>query len=917
MQELRYLIFLFVLLCSFVLSSTRLYAQNGSKQVYGFVVDTAGVKLKGVNIRLTSSKDTLITASSASGSFKFDKITGDNLRISFSMLGYQIYFRSYPMADNIPSFMVPEVVLIPQSSLIKEVVIIKKIPVVYKQDTIQYNLDAFNFRKNALLEEGLRQLPGIQVSRDGSVYSNGQLISSVLVDGKKFFGGDVLTATRNLPIEFIKQLQVVDYYGSYAEAKGIKTEDPEKVINIVLKDDRKKISFGQVTSGAGTSDRYLGSVGFNKFNDGREFSVIGSINNTNTSLFTYGSPNGAGERERTLTDVGDFAEPVDGLNTIKSLGFNFAEKISNTTNATGSYSFTARENKTKGNSLLTSRYVGNYITNSEQYEANTNDFLHKLTLEFNTKFKNKDILTVSPVLSFNKIYAGNKRDRYIDNNRVHNEGQYKDTTSTKNANLDINVMYSKYFQKAGRRLVGNFTVNANSAVRLDNVLDTYHILDSTAAMHRIEEFRQSQFIQQNNGANSAKVSLSYVEPFFEHSLLEVRYDYDATQMDAYRIVEDKIKTQDYGSPFYVDSLKVDYKYLYRSNRAGLTYQYEPNKSFRSTFGFVVQPVTLIGRLPNQQENYTYSSVNLVPTAMFKWRFAKDMDWSMDYLGKNNQPSFAHIIPIRDNTNSQNIIVGNPELKAEFSNRISTSIRKSITSRSQYLELNFAYNFISNKIVSDKTVIGNSTVQETTFKNADGYYDLKWYYLFSTPLFTESLQLDIFGNADYYNNLSYINDQRNLTKQVLYSQTLQVKYSWSDYFESVFNTNYMLNNAKYSWPFRSEITAQSFLMSAGTRGYWGKHVTIGAEMSQRFNDGYTNSFMNKNPTIINAFLEFSFLKNNQALLRLQGFDLLDQNENMGIYSEYIGNDAYEAKNFRLGRYYMVSLNLRLQKFNKNK
>src|SRR5690606_17816498 len=80
-----------------------------------------------------------------------------------------------------------------------------------------------------------------------------------------------------------------------------------------------------------------------------------------------------------------------------------------------------------------------------------------------------------------------------------------------------------------------------------------------------------------------------------------------------------------------------------------------------------------------------------------------------------------------------------------------------------------------------------------------------------------------------------------------------------------------------------------------------------------NSGYASSFMNINPTIINAYLEFSFLHNKRALLRLQGFDLLDQNKNMGTYSEYVGNDLYEARNNRLGRYFMITLNLRLQKF----
>src|SRR5690606_33200514 len=102
---------------------------------------------------------------------------------------------------------------------------------------------------------------------------------------------------------------------------------------------------------------------------------------------------------------------------------------------------------------------------------------------------------------------------------------------------------------------------------------------------------------------------------------------------------------------------------------------------------------------------------------------------------------------------------------------------------QYFETNFAYNYVVNKIVSDKTAFSSSTVQQTTFRNTDGYYDVKWYYLFNTPLFNENLQLDISGNTDYYNNLSYINNQRNKTKQFIYSQSARFRYTWNNYFES--------------------------------------------------------------------------------------------------------------------------------------
>lgn len=896
---------------------SELVAQTADRQIQGYVIDTASVRMQGVTVRLISEYDTLVTSTSGAGFYEFEKVKGKNVQISYSMLGYKIINKKLPSDSRSNFFMMPNVVLSPQTSLIEGIYVVKTVPVTYSIDTVQYNMDAFSFRANSLLEEALKQLPGIQVSRDGTVYAQGKPISSVRVDGKKFFGGDVLTATRNLPADFISQLQVINSYGENATNNGMKTEEPEKVLNIVLKQDRKRISFGQITAGGGTSERFIGSIGVNRFDDGQEFSIVGSVNNTNTSLFSFGSPNGVGDRDRSLFDATDFVDPTDGLNNIKSFGFNFSDNLAKNSQFNGSYSFTRKENVTQGNSLLRSNYIGNMISNQESYQMTNDNNFHRFTAEFKHQFANNDILEIRPVFSYNRTNMGNNRQRQIDNNRITNRGIYRDTSFSKNPNMDVNLVYAKAFKKKGRKLIGNVTLNFNSNDELEDVLDRYTTIDSTSDAPVFSHFEQRYFIQQDNGTDGVKASLSYVEPFSDYSKLEFVYDYQLTDMTTTRLVEDKNKTDELGYFYYVDSLGVNYNYRFNSSKVGLNYQYTPNKNVRANIGFAVQPLKLVGNLPGQELKYTYGNVNLVPTAGIKWRVTKEIDWAIDYIGKNNQPNFLHIIPVRDNSNSQNIIVGNPELKAEFSNRISTTFRKFITTRNQYFETNFAYNFVVNKIVSDKKAYSSSTIQETSFKNADGYFDLKWYYLFNTPIFNESLQLDLIGSTDYYNNLSYVNDDRNKTKQLVYSQSLQFRYNWSDYFETLFNANYLLNHASYTWPNKTEVTAHSLLFSAGTKGYLSDHITLGAEMSQRFNSGYESSFMNSNPTIINAYMEFSFFNNKAAVLRIQGFDLLDQNRNMGTYSEYIGNDLYEAKNNRLGRYFMLTLNVRLQKYPKKK
>lgn len=879
------------------------------KSVEGVVTDTTGLGLKGASVRLVSQLDTLTTNTDENGFYKFINIKGKNLNISFSMLGFQIVNKSIPTSVYINKIFVPKVTLYPQSTLIPEVIIREVIPVVDRGDTIQFNMAAFSFPTHSLLEEAIKQLPGFQVLRDGTTYYNGQLIRGVRVDGKKFFGGDLLTATRNLPSEFVKQIEVINDYGELSTAKGIKTSEPEKIINIILQPDKKRITFGQGTIGAGTSDRFIGSIGINKFNDGQEMSIVGSINNTNTSLFLFGSPDGAGSRNTDLSEIGDFSDPNDGLNKLGSIGISFTDNIGKNVSLNGGYTYQSKYNLTKGNSLLTSSYSGYKIHRMEQYENKSYDNLHTLNLEMNAKFKNNDILKINPKLAYNREYFYNQRTTDLTNRRITDKGTRQDTSINSKPSADISMLYSKYFNKPGRKLVADLKLNYQSITKDDLVSEFYQSFDSTGNTPIISSYTQRQIVDARNDVSGIRTSVSYVEPFYEHSLLEIIHEMDLTNIEAVRTVRDP----DFLGGEFIDSLAMNYAYQFKSFKTGLNYQYEPNKKFRVNMGFSVQPVTLSGRVRGDTTVYNYNNVNLVPSTTFRYKFSNDLEVKLAYLGRNIQPTFLHISPVRDNSNSRNIIVGNPSLKAEFSNQFSTTLRKFLPTRGQYFQTDFAYTFIANKIVTSKKALSNETIQETTFENTDGYYDIKWYYEFNSPVFTDELNLGLSGNVDYYNNLSYVNDIKSTTKQVLFNQNIQFRYLPSEYFESVFNTNYFLNRAVYELPYKNKIAAHSFLFSLAGRGYLTENFVLGAEMSQKFYDGYVSELSDVNPTIINTYIEYSFLKNKAALIRLQCNDIMDQNKNVGVLTSYIGNDVFESRNNRLGRYFMLTFNLRLQNY----
>lgn len=907
---IRFILLLSIISLFFLPKST--FGQATKKEVYGIVVDTAGSPLKGVSVHLTSSRDTLFTSTSATGYFRFGRVLGNDIRISCSQIGLSILERSYPLYNSSTAKLdVGKLTMFPHVSLLKEIVIQKYKPIVYKQDTVQFNLEAFQFDRRALLEEALKALPNVQVSRDGSVYAFGKAISSVKVDGKKFFGGDVLTATRNLPADFVKSVQVIDFYGDEATAKGIKSAESEKVLNIVLKEDKKKITFGQATLGGGTAERYLGSIGVNRFDNGKEYSMVSSMNNTNTNLFSFGSPNG-GEREREMGELADFADPTDGVNKISSIGASFSSPLSKKVNASGKYSFTQRNNNTVGNSFLQSIYgsgkgSNTAISNYEDYKIKSVDRTHKMDWDFDMKLSSKDQLKISPKLSWTNSTSRTLKDRRIRNNRLSSTGKYEAANSTESPAAALDLFYVRSFDKPGRKILYTFHSDFNSLDKDEVLSDDNTAIDSSLTPPKVTNTYLNQKIQSNNESKNIQSRLSLVEPVDLGGVLEINYDFDYTRIDASRSTIDNTLQSE------IDSLSLKYDYSFANNKVGMVYRQDIGKNVKINLGFAVQASELTGALTNENIRTSYPNVNLVPSAGLKWKFTKDEDLAIDYYGRNNQPSFYQIQPVVDNTNTQNIVIGNKDLKSEFAHSIVSKYRKSMTRKGQYLEASLAYNLVNDKIVANRTIEPNSTVQKTTYRNTEGYFDLKSYYLFTASLFSDNLQMSLNGNADYYNNISYVNDKKSFGGHFLFTQAIQFRYAWNDIFEAELNGNYSLNRATFDWPVRDNITAHSGIVGLGSKAYMGKHFTIGLELSQKFNAGYSSSWSNINPTIINAYMEYTFGRNNLGMLRFQGFDLM--NQNTGISRAVVGNDILDVQNNRLARYFMLSLNIRLQKYPK--
>jgi hypothetical protein len=162
-----------------------------------------------------------------------------------------------------------------KSRLLKEVLIKGTVAAIkIKGDTTEYNAKAFVIQPNSKVEDLLKQLPGIQVDKDGKITAQGQTVNKVLVDGEEFFGDDPTLVTKNIRGDMVDKVQLYDKKSDQATFTGIDDGEKTKTINIKLKEDKKNGYFGKIDAGVGTDGYYEGQALYNKFKGKKKFRLM-------------------------------------------------------------------------------------------------------------------------------------------------------------------------------------------------------------------------------------------------------------------------------------------------------------------------------------------------------------------------------------------------------------------------------------------------------------------------------------------------------------------------------------------------------------------------------------------------------------------------------------------------------------------
>ena len=905
-----------------------------SAQVKGTVIDSASKKpmdkvVVGMVIK-TNPSDTSYSFTNEKGQFRFDVVPASNFSITIRNMGYRAVAKFVPVSKAEKSIDLGTVTVASWGKLLDEVVV-QVAAITVKEDTVEYNAASFKVKENAVVEDLLKKMPGIEVDKDGNVKAQGKSVTRVKVNGKDFFGGDVKTATKELPANIVDKIQVIDDYGDQATVSGIKDGDPDKIINIQIKKDKNKGFFGRLTAGAGTDDRYQASFNGNYFNNNKQISVFANSNNTNTSLFDFGGGGNRGATSMMRTGMsavsdmggmsgarnmmggglGQFGSSNSGISTSNSVGFNYSDQWSKRIKVYGSYSYSHKNTAQLQSTSSQNFYeTGSFINNQDLDGLSIGDS-HRATFNFEYQIDSFNYLKISPSVNYSGNNANNKT-LFVYNQTggvKTSDGSNSNITRSKAPNLSATVLFNHKFRKRGRNFSASISLGNSESNSLQDVTNlSYQYVPPVIGARNL-----FQYLDQENRNHNYGIRFTYSEPLSKTRSLDFSYSHNLNY------ARNNKQTYDVDSLTQLRTLNSflsnDYENNFYNNRMGVSLR-TTKKKYNYTLGISVQPVNLQGNSLTKDSAYnTIKRANVFPIARLVYNFNRTKSLNANYSGNATQPSFSQLQPVLDLSNQQSISTGNPNLKPSINHNFNLSYNNFNFVSGKVLFTNITFSTIRNQIVNN-TINKGAGKQLTIPENVNGYYNILSFYTFSKPYKNRKYVLTFNGSANYNHNINLIDSNRSIGRNWILSQGFNFEFNFKDWLELGTGISYALNDVHYNNPAG---TTLSTLQNSSSNAWTFSHninIDITKTLILKYDIDYTintglASSVTKNLAIMNASLEKQLFKKKNGVIKIAAYDLFKQNSN--ISRNVSANSIIDTRTNRLTRYFLASFTYRLQKF----
>lgn len=795
----------------------------------------------------TDSSAVAATTTNDDGSFTLQAKEAGHYIVKLSYVGFKPFTRSVELTADKDSINLGTLLMASNDKVLGTATVTATAArVEQKDDTTMFSASAYRVPAGSTLESLIKQLPGVEVSDEGTIKWNGKTVQEFLINGKDFFKGDTKTAMKNLPTELVSKIKAYDKKSDYTEQTGIDDGEETTVLDISTKRELNESWVSNLDVAYGNHDRYSARFFGTRFTDNTRVTAFGSMNNTNDRGF--GGPRG-------------FGGGGGGLTAKKDAGLDFSWENGKAKREAGRlqlggfmlYNHSSSDviNKSNSETFLTSGSSSSFANSLSQTGSHSTNVMARLRLEWNPDSMTN--INFQPRYNYSESHnSGNSMSATFNNNPydIENMTSPLDSIFAKNAaqrnpelyammvntnkrlsmgdskshSVSANVNLVRRLSSNGRnislRASGGYTKSENHSYAISSI--TYN-----------KEGKAKSFLNQYSttpGRNyNYSVRLGYVEPLGKNWFGEVRYQYSYkyNKSDRSRYNLNELASL-YGKDDYKDITESDalfgsetnypvlgtlpttnkvlnyvrdlnnsqyatYKYTDHTATVGIRYNTSAIR-FNAGVDFNPEHTNMAYNRPSQVDTVVTRDVfNVSPQIRFRYKFSKTNQLDIRYRGSSSQPSMTDLLAVVDDSNPLSISMGNPGLKPSWNNTIRVNYNGYNPTRQQGImggfDITQTRNSISNRMVYDET----TGVRYLRPENINGNWNGRGMFMFNSAMGKDKLfNINTFTSLSYDNAVGYVSNMQSGRTTAANSYNLFALASTTavnkdyNYYNSIFN-----------------------------------------------------------------------------------------------------------------------------------
>ncbi|BAV95161.1 outer membrane beta-barrel protein [Ichthyobacterium seriolicida] len=856
-----------ILISLLSISSFIGYAQKF--EIRGKILDSITKKpIEYSTVYMESAKDSTqidYGISDENGFFSLNSNGYSEILFIVSSMGYKMYKRT--IKPDKSAYDIGEILLEVEEKEFPTIELIeKKLPVIIKKDTIEFNSDSFKTKIGANVKDLLKKIPGIEISKNGTISIDGKEITEVLVNGKSFFGKDGKVAIERLNKEDVESIQFSNAKTEKEKFVGEQGNPDKKTMNIELKEDKDGDFLTDLYGEYGINNIYSANAMINYFDKKQNVSLFGGKSN-----FVF----------RDDGELG-LSYSANDWKYVKDFSVSY---------------FLLKENQdiireSKRNNFLPN---GNYFSKKNTVDKNDNNFnnIHtQLTFEVDSTTQ----VNLSVGLNLSKKYVALKSTEEFSVNNLSellNGSEVNKNSQGYNMGINNKVGITKRFGKSN----GYINLLLNQQYSLSKSDDKLNSKSGNTTSNDIEIMRQK--INDNGEKNNLTAKIEYNYPFKQdvfHLILSHKIS---------RITNNSIKnTYNFNDHTNEYMSKLDPKLSYDFRTKNLVQNPEIGLKYNNATDKIKINISMgLDRVLVKNEDKLNTSLDIekVFNDLALSSSIDIGDFFLFYFIANVIPSIDKINPVPNMDDPMNIKIGNPNLKSTNNHNINISYRyRELNKNKQNLFYTSVNATIRRNSIIAKTTTYENLKRKKTFVNVDGDYSLGFSLRYSYKI--NPFDIGLMMNLSLDKSYSFSNDVEFYTFTIRPSPGIILSYK-SDFLEIFSRYNIGMNNATYSIEKFQDNFFLTQNVSLDILAYIYESISIDNNLSYNHNP-YVNEGFQRSSILYNASLDY---KISNWTITFKAYDIFNQNENV---KRVVENDYIEdIKSNDIEQYFTIGLALK--------